>query len=254
MPLDPEYPQERLTFMMEDAGIEVLLTQRSLIEKVGESNARVIYLDEALEVGEVEAIENPVKVASGDNAAYVIYTSGSTGQPKGVVIEHRSTLALLHWARKIFTDADLAAVLVSTSICFDLSVFELFVPLSWGGKIILVENPLSLFDSSCNHEVSLINTVPSAMAELVRNNCIPASTRVVNLAGEALQNSLVQQVYEKQPAVERILNLYGPSEDTTYSTFALITRGGTEVRPSVDRLQTQRSTSLTGSFSLCLSE
>src|SRR4029453_4508669 len=102
------------------------------------------HLDRDLEKIAQESEENFDSGATAQNLAYVIYTSGSTGQPKAVAIEHRNTVALLHWAKSVFTPEELAGVLASTSICFDLSVFELFVPLSWGGKVILAENVLWL--------------------------------------------------------------------------------------------------------------
>jgi non-ribosomal peptide synthetase component F/acyl carrier protein len=167
------------------------------------------------------------------NAAYVIYTSGSTGRPKGVVIEHHSAVTLLRWAGEHFTRDALAGVLASTSVCFDLSVFELFAPLSWGGKIILAENALHLADLKAAEEVSLINTVPSAMAELVRMGGVPASVRTVNLAGEVLQKPLAEQVYAYH-GVQQVFNLYGPTEDTTYSTCALVKKGANE-SPNIGR-------------------
>jgi thioesterase domain-containing protein/acyl carrier protein len=99
-------------------------------------------------------------------------------------------------------------------------VFELFLPLSVGGTVVLAEDALQLASAEWPTELSLINTVPSAIAELLRLKGIPASVRVVNLAGEPLPQSLVQQLYE-QKTIERVYDLYGPSEDTTYSTFAL---------------------------------
>lgn len=164
--------------------------------------------------------------------AYVIYTSGSTGKPKGVAIEHRSTVALLHWAGTVFAPEVLTGVLASTSICFDLSVFELFVPLSVGGKVILVENVLHLptLPAAVAEQITLINTVPSAIAELLRINSIPASVRVVNIAGEPLANALVQDLYSVA-SVQQVFNLYGPSEDTTYSTVALIPKNAQCIPP-----------------------
>src|SRR4029079_7957428 len=126
---------------------------------------------------------------------------------------------------EVFPPADLAGVLASTSICFDLSVFELFVPLAWGGMVILAENALALPALPARGEVTLINTVPSAMAELVRLEAVPPSVRTVNLAGEALRGALVRRV-EALGSVPRVLNLYGPSEDTTYSTWAPAGPGG----------------------------
>ncbi len=160
------------------------------------------------------------------NLAYLIYTSGSTGRPKGVAIEHRSPGVLLQWAREVFSPEDLSGLLASTSVGFDLSVFELFVPLAWGGRVVLAANALDLVavpPPVADAGISLINSVPSVIAEVLRSGALPASARVVNLAGEALPRPLVEQLYEA--GVERVYNLYGPSEDTTYSTFALIPRG-----------------------------
>ena len=91
-----------------------------------------------------ESAANLQNITTVDNLAYVIYTSGSTGQPKGVAIEHRNTVAFLSWAHSAFTQEELSGVLASTSICFDLSVFEIFAPLTCGGTIIMAENALAL--------------------------------------------------------------------------------------------------------------
>ncbi|MCA1616820.1 MAG: amino acid adenylation domain-containing protein, partial [Acidobacteria bacterium] len=229
IPLDPTYPKERVAFMLEDGQAAVLLTQSHLLARLP-AQGRVLCLDEARDRLARESVENPAGAATPDNLAYVIYTSGSTGRPKGVAIAHRSALALIDWSRGVFTDADLAGTLASTSICFDLSIFELFLPLACGHKVILADNALGLAGLPAAAEVTLINTVPSAMTELLRLREIPASVRVVNLAGEPLPNHLAQQIY-RRGAVEKVFNLYGPSEDTTYSTFALIERGGDEAPP-----------------------
>ena len=102
----------------------------------------------------------------------------------------------LTWANSVFTPEQLKGVLASTSICFDLSVYEMFAPLSCGGSIILVENILHLPDAPAANEVTLINTVPSAITELLRIKGVPDSVRTVNLAGEPLKTSLVDQIYE----------------------------------------------------------
>ncbi|MDB9510453.1 amino acid adenylation domain-containing protein [Kamptonema animale CS-326] len=221
VPLDPAYPKERLAFMLADAQVAVLLTQKKLLEILPENRAKIVCIDgdwSGSIVTNYSAINNP------SNLAYVIYTSGSTGKPKGVAIAHRSTVALLNWAQGVFTKAEIAGVLASTSLCFDLSVFELFVPLSGGGTVILAENALDLPNLPAADKVTLINTVPSAIAELFRINAIPSSVRTVNLAGEALPNYLVQQLYQL-PNIQKVFNLYGPSEDTTYSTYSLVEKG-----------------------------
>ncbi|WDD36942.1 amino acid adenylation domain-containing protein (plasmid) [Nostoc sp. UHCC 0926] len=221
VPLDPAYPQERLTFMVEDSQTKVLLTQSHLVELFAKSNVHIVCIDRDSQLLSQQSRDNLFSEVQPNHLAYVIYTSGSTGIPKGVAIEHQSCVALLTWSREVFTDGDLAGVLASTSICFDLSVFELFVPLSWGGRVILVENALHL--PSLVTEVSLVNTVPSIIAELLQVDGLPPSVRTVNLAGEPLQNQLVQQIYQND-RIQKVLNLYGPSEDTTYSTFAQVNR------------------------------
>ena len=116
---------------------------------------KVVCLDTNWETIARESEQNTRSEVKPDNLAYVIYTSGSTGQPKGVAIEHRNTVALLHWAKSVFTNDELSGVLASTSICFDLSIFELFVPLSWGGKVIWLENVLHLHSIAEKNEVTL---------------------------------------------------------------------------------------------------
>jgi amino acid adenylation domain-containing protein len=171
--------------------------------------------------------ETPNVRPSAENLAYVIYTSGSTGKPKGVAIQHRSVAALVSWASGVFSPAELQGVLASTSICFDLSVFELFVTLSAGGCVILADNALHLASLKSAERVTLINTVPSAITELLRAGAIPKTVKTINLAGEPLKSSLVNQLYEL-PHVQRVFDLYGPAEDTTYSTFTLRNPDGPE--------------------------
>ncbi|MCP4659865.1 MAG: amino acid adenylation domain-containing protein, partial [bacterium] len=237
VPLDPGYPKERIAFMLEDAGVRVLLTREDLRATLPEHRARVICLDAGrrpiVEPIVEPGAQAPAPAATAGNLAYAIYTSGSTGRPKGVAIEHRSAVAMVAWAHEEFPDAELAGVLASTSICFDLSIFELFVPLARGGKVILAANALELPALPAASEVTLINTVPSAMTEMVRMGGAPDSVRTVNLAGEPLKNQLVQRIYEQQ-TVARVLNLYGPSEDTTYSTWATIPKGWTST-PAIGR-------------------
>jgi amino acid adenylation domain-containing protein len=167
----------------------------------------------------------PVAGISGQNLAYVIYTSGSTGKPKGVAISHANLTALIQWSQGVYREEQLRGVLASTSICFDLSVWEIFVTLASGGCMVLADNALALAELPARERVTLINTVPSAIAALQRAGQIPSSVATINLAGEPLKQSLVDTLYAT-PSVRQVYDLYGPSEDTTYSTFTLRTAHG----------------------------
>ncbi len=228
VPMDPAYPAERLAFMLQDANCPILLTQQKLLDRLPLGPSNIICLD-----GEGIPTLDPLPVSGNlrpapqpGHLAYVIYTSGSTGRPKGVAIEHRSAVALLHWARETYSPDEYAGVLFVTSICFDLSIFEMFVPLSWGGKLILADRPLEWTQLPAAGEVTMVNTVPSLIAEWLRVGELPTSVRTVNLAGEPLAQALVEQIYQQCPAVQKIYDLYGPTEDTVYSTCALRTVGG----------------------------
>lgn len=222
VPLDPEYPQERLSYMLQDSGACLLLTHSDL--SLAHPGIETIKVDAHWPDISRRSRQNLNAPLLPENIAYVIYTSGSTGRPKGTAIAHRSAVTLLSWAAEVYSPNDLAGVLASTSICFDLSIFELYVPLAHGGTVVLAENALELPTLPDANKVTLINTVPSVMKELLRAKALPPSVRTVNLAGEALLQSLVDDIYRHQQ-IEKVFNLYGPTEDTTYSTYVQIARG-----------------------------
>jgi amino acid adenylation domain-containing protein len=228
VPLDPAYPRQRLQLMLAESRADGLVTDAASAGLVDlATGPRILFTVRAehLDVsgGSAAAVPLPVAgVAGPRNLAYVIFTSGSSGRPKAVGIEHRSAVAFVRWAVSAFSAAELAGVLGSTSICFDLSIFEIFVPLAAGGRVVLAPDITRLHEAALG-DVTLFNTVPSAMAELASER-LPAGLRTVNLAGEALAPRLVARLHA-HPRVRRVLNLYGPTEDTTYSTWAEVPRG-----------------------------
>ena len=231
LPLDLNYPADRLAFMLEDSRAPVLLTRKALLGRLPATTATVLCLDDpgSMEVTGLEVDE--FKLTGPENLAYVLYTSGSTGRPKAVAVEHGNVAALVAWAQSVLAPADLAGVLGATSLCFDLSVFELFVTLSSGGTLVLTENLLALVGMPGAHRITLINTVPSALAEIVALGAIPPSAHVILMAGEAVPQELVDRLHAV-PGVERVYELYGPTETTVYSTGGLRYVGG---RPSLGR-------------------
>jgi amino acid adenylation domain-containing protein/non-ribosomal peptide synthase protein (TIGR01720 family) len=224
VPLDPDYPADRVAYMLEDSRARVLLTEQAVAATLNvPSDTQVLLMDQP-GLNDYPHTAPQTSVAP-DNLAYVIYTSGSTGKPKGVAIAHRNVMALIDWSAKVYSRDDIQGVLASTSVCFDLSVWELFVTLANGGSLIIARNALELPNLAAREQVRLINSVPSAIAALQRAGQIPPSVRIINLAGEPLKQGLVDALYQ-QSTVEHVYDLYGPSEDTTYSTWTRRIAGG----------------------------
>ena len=218
LPLDPAYPPERLQLIQKDSRAGIIVTRESLRPLFAEADplCTLVLMETDLGAGPFPQPVPPQAPA----LAYVIYTSGSTGTPKGVAIEHRNAVNFLHWVRDAFSDEELAGVLAATSICFDISIFEIFGPLSWGGRIILTRD---ILDEMTGHDwagVSLINTVPSLMETLLRTRAAPASLVTVNLAGEFARPGLIDAIC-REWNVPRVNDLYGPTETTIYSTWAI---------------------------------
>lgn len=220
IPLDSRNPKQRNQIILDDSQCQYLITH------LEEDIARVKRLAPPTQD---KLAHTSIQINPDENAlAYIIYTSGSTGIPKGVMINHANASSMIHWGLSVFDRSELAYTLAATSICFDLSIFEIFLPLAAGTCIVLVDHALSLLDKKYDVPISLINTVPSAINALNQANAIPDTIQTINLAGEALQQNLVNDLYNNTP-VKRIYNLYGPTETTTYSTYYLAEKHDTRV-------------------------
>ena len=228
VPLDPAYPVDRIAYVARDADLALVLS----LGCGGDGGEGRLDLSDfwqgppGLGDGPRGPAARPAQAeVAAEDLAYLIYTSGSTGAPKGVALEHRNAVALVRWAEAQFPPEDLAGVLGSTSICFDLSVFEIFATLSLGGTLLLVDDLFALPEAPFRESVTLVNTVPTPMTELLRLAPLPPSVRTVCLAGEPLPPALAERLHAI-PSVAQVWNLYGPSEDTTYSTACRLPRAG----------------------------
>src|SRR4051794_14791771 len=232
LPLDLAQPLERRRFMLADAGASVLVTVPGWEDELSGGGAlAVVHPVAEVDVwsvgGEAPEVDGPEL----EDLAYVIYTSGSTGQPKGVMIEHRSLAHYVDWGVTYFSREELRVVLMPTAFGFDMSVFEFTLPLCAGGQIVLVDNLFEIGEVE-HHGLTLVNAVPSLMAALIaRGATLPRSVRTAVFCGETLPFE-VSEAMHRQPGIERVVNTYGPTEDTVYSTCVEVPRG---VRPTIGR-------------------
>ena len=223
VPIDPEYPADRISYMLEDTGAKIVLSSKTSREKLaGTAQAQVIELDGDWEQIRKEKSSNPQTDINQDQLAYVIYTSGSTGKPKGVMIEHQNACSFIAWCLQEFSSARVDIVYAATSMCFDLSVFELFYPLSSGKPLRLIENGLAIGKYLAEDTNILINTVPSVIENLLHEKADLGRATVINMAGEPVSRRVVEGLDTTNTVVR---NLYGPTEDTTYSTMSVLEKG-----------------------------
>ena len=243
LPLDPAYPQERLAFMLEDAGVSVLLTQAHLRDQLPQSAASVVYLDEEDQLV-AESSEPPNVDESLENLAYIIYTSGSTGRPKGVMVQHANVLRLLHATQAWFSFDERDVWTLFHSAAFDFSVWEIWGALCYGGRLVVVpylisRSPDAFYQLLVRERVTILNQTPSAFRQLVQAEETLAgdeatrqlALRLVIFGGEALLAEQLQPWFERHGDVcPQLINMYGITETTVHVTYYPVRRSDAERR------------------------
>ena len=217
LPLDSRNPPVRTRFILEDSGCSVMLGDSASPSFEGFGGTVLELSNGSLTE---RAYRSPPAIAAPAELAYVIYTSGSTGTPKGVMLGHGAE-HLVRWAERVYSPEDRARMAATTSLSFDPSVFEIFVPLCTGGAIILKQNILEPFGP--HERPTMLGTVPSALAELCRTKSIPDSVRILNVGGETLRAELAREAYRGRPKMV-LHNHYGPTEATTVAAVACVSR------------------------------
>lgn len=221
LPLDPSYPQQRLSFMLADAQVPMLLTEEQQRSLVPPTSTQVVCLDgEWPQQLALQTRSNPEVLVSPRNLAYVIYTSGSTGKPKGAMNEHQAICNRLLWMQEALELGPTETVLQKTPYSFDVSVWEFFWPLLVGARLVLAEpgghqDPVYLKTLIATEQITTLHFVPSMLEVFLRAEGLEQACRSVRrvvCSGEALGYSLQQRFYERMPESAELYNLYGPTE------------------------------------------
>ncbi|HEX7184125.1 MAG TPA: amino acid adenylation domain-containing protein, partial [Thermoanaerobaculia bacterium] len=230
VPLDPSYPQERLRYLLEDSGVEVLLTHHGVRDRLPEHRAFVLELDGVLEASEETT---PLPRIDPDNLAYVIYTSGSTGRPKGVGVTHANVVQLLRSTEEKFHFGPEDAWTLFHSHAFDFSVWEMWGALAYGGRLVVVpylvsRSPADFHNLLRRERITVLNQTPSAFRHLIEEDVSAGtgsdlSLRWVIFGGEALDLRGLRPWLEKHGDRRPCLvNMYGITETTVHVTYRSI--------------------------------
>ena len=236
VPIDPTYPTERISFMLKDTAISVLVTKESMAGIFPAEGIKMIFLDSDAALLAQESQTNPSSTITVDNIAYVIYTSGSTGQPKGVQILHRSMLNLVFWYRQAFGLTATDRTTQFASPAFDVTTKELWPPLTVGASVHIIDNtirsiPTAMRDWLVSNAITL-TVLPTIMAESLIALEWPATTslRFLLTGGDTLH------YYAPSTLPFTLINNYGPTEATVVSSYERVPQSGLESGlPSIGR-------------------
>jgi amino acid adenylation domain-containing protein len=232
VPLDPELPPGRLAYMAADSGIALLLAQGGLMPLLQPLTASapalpVLLLEEAATRDtdtEIDIDANPAVPLHAEHLAYVVYTSGSTGRPKGAAVRHGSLSLCMRWMQHTYALAQTDTVLHKAPFGFDVSVWEIFWPLSCGARLVLARpgdqrDPARIVHLIRQHQVTTLNFVPAMLQAFLAHPGIEAHTRLrhVICGGEAMPSATQREALQRLQGVT-LQNLYGPTETTIHVT------------------------------------
>ncbi|WP_053375082.1 non-ribosomal peptide synthase/polyketide synthase [Paenibacillus sp. FJAT-27812] len=221
VPIDPDYPQDRIRYMLEDSGSELLLTQGEIASDIFYGGQTIDLLDSSCYSEDDADLK---KVNSPEHLAYVIYTSGTTGRPKGVMIEHRSIVNTIAWRAEEYRFSAGDRVLQILSYAFDAFAASFFAPMAAGGASVIAmdeeaKDPLALKGCMTSQQITHFSTVPSLYAALLEmlSEKEAASLKAVTLGGEHVPVSMIEKSIALNDQLT-LFNEYGPTESSVITT------------------------------------
>ncbi len=221
LPLSPDYPEDRLRFMVEDSGARVVVTQDHLRERALRLVPEGTTVVTASDVPDLPP--GPLPQNRGHQLAYVIYTSGSTGRPKGVMIEQRSIVSQMQWLANFGHLGPEVSILQKTPMSFDAAQWEILAPVT-GARVVMgapgiFRDPEAIITAICEHRVTALQAVPTLLQALVDTEQLGACSSLTRVfsGGEALTRTLAKDLFAALPGVS-VVNLYGPTETTINAT------------------------------------
>jgi len=234
LPLDPQYPSERLAFILEDAHVRLVLTEHHLRDQFPDHAVELLCLDSDWSSIAAHSQEQPANLTTPDHLAYVIYTSGSTGKPKGVLVTHTNVARLFSATHEWFNFNAADVWTLFHSYAFDFSVWEIWGALLYGGRLVIVSplvsrSPEAFYELLVTENVTVLNQTPSAFRQLMRaeeswRGEEVSSLRLVIFGGEALETSSLRAWFERHGDEHpRLVNMYGITETTVHVTYHPIT-------------------------------
>ena len=230
VPFDPEYPRERVAYMLDDSQVEILITQTEFEQQLPPHRANLVFIDKCSAELSEQKSTNPVVDVTPDNAAYIIYTSGSTGKPKGVVVNHSNVVRLMLATEQWYHFNEKDVWTLFHSYAFDFSVWEMWGALFFGGRLVIVpylvsRSPEDFYNLLCAARVTVLNQTPSAFRQLIQAEEVICRESELNLryvifGGEALDLSSLEPWFERHgDDFPLLVNMYGITETTVHVTY-----------------------------------
>jgi len=234
VPIDPEYPSDRIEYILENSETDILLTKKEFSEEINYNGEKILidFSDTELFSGNEE---NPKKITAENDLVYLIYTSGSTGKPKGVMLTHQGLTNYICWAQKVYLKGEKLVFPLYSSISFDLTVTSIFTPLTSGCKIVIysdADKSMTISRIVRDKKAEIVKLTPTHLKIMENEDLQNSTIKRLIVGGEELQSNLAKRIDIAFGGKIEILNEYGPTE-TVVGCMIHEYNPKTDIRPAV---------------------